>query len=114
MELKVDLSLKGGVVVQGSSTEEPCSDNVVVKVRLKRNELLDELVGVTDELSIDNFNTSDGGGGELTTDALLRGGHNGAGSSQGRNNSGGELHFEGLRLLAEQGITERKEWLMYL
>ena len=41
VELEIDLSLEGGVVVQGSSTEQPCSDNVVVQVRLERNEGLD-------------------------------------------------------------------------
>ncbi len=95
MELNVDLGLEGGVVVQRSSTKEPCSEKVVVEVGLERDERLDEVVGIPDELGVNNLDTSDRGGGEI---AFLGSGHCGAGHGQGRNDSSSELHFEQLEL----------------
>lgn len=94
VELKIDLGLEGGVVVEGSSAEQPCADDVVVQVGLKRNERLHEVVGILDNLGVDNLNASDLGRGQLALDrGRRRSSNGGADNSQARNETG-ELHLE--------------------
>lgn len=94
VELKIDLGLEGGVVVKGSSTEQPCSDDVVVQVGLKRNERLHEGQGILDDLGVDNLDTSDLSRGQLALHGGLgRSSNGGADNSQARNETG-ELHLD--------------------
>jgi hypothetical protein len=116
VDLKIDETLEGGVVVEGSGTKQPRAENVVVQVGLERLQLLNELESILDDLGVDDLNTSDLGGRIsravmvrsatfLVRDNLVRSGaclarscNGGAGYSQGRGEDGGELHVEDLKL----------------
>jgi hypothetical protein len=98
VELEIDLRLQGGVVVEGGSTKEPRADNVVVQVGLKRDELLNELQSILDELGVYNLDASDVGGRKVLVDGVdarplgLGSSNRRAGRSQEETNS--ELHLE--------------------
>jgi hypothetical protein len=63
MNFEVQLSLQGGIVVNSSSTEEPCSIQMVCQIRLVvLVVVLDERTNSFDDWGVDDLNASNGGG----------------------------------------------------
>lgn len=86
MELNVKRVLESLVGIYGSSTEKPCSVQVLDEVWLLLLEHLDEFTGIADELGVDDLYTSDGGGRVL-----------GSGRNTGEGEHRGELHVDRVR-----------------
>lgn len=107
VELKIDLGLEGGVVVEGSSTEQPCSDDVVVQVGLERNEGLHEVVGILNDLGIDDLNTSNLSRRQLALQGALGRSSNGGADNGQAGNETGELHLDDYRNGGGKGTSER-------
>lgn len=86
VSLEVHLGLEGLVGVDGSGAVEPCAHAVVVQIV---GELLDDLLGITNDLGIDDLDAGDGGSWETL----------GLGRSQGccaerqDGDNAGDLHF---------------------
>lgn len=83
MGLQINLSLEGLVGVDGSGTEKPGTQRVPVQ---EVGELLDHVVGITDDLRIDNLNPSNNGGREVLVALGLRSGKGGGAERKDRDN----------------------------
>lgn len=109
MSLNVDLSGKGGIVVDGGSTEEPCTVHMANQEGLEVS--LHELACPAHKFGIDDLDSGNGGVGHggvtRPRPRNMRYGGDGARESQ-NGREAGELHLDRLRLGCARRVDTNK------